>query len=69
MLFRPGDYDPQQVLTAAARPSAALWRLVAGVVVMSATWLALLWLRRLWLGVDLPALVVTGLLARVMLAR
>ena len=44
MVFSPGEDDPQQVLTAAARPSAALWRLVAGVVVMSATSLALLWL-------------------------
>ena len=44
MVFRPGDYDPQQGLTAAARPMAALWRLGAGVVVMSATYLALLWL-------------------------
>lgn len=43
-MFRPGDYDPQLALTAPARPSAALWRLVAGVAVMSATCLALIWL-------------------------
>lgn len=42
MVFRRGDYDPQQVLTAPARDSAALWRLLAGVAVMTLAYLALL---------------------------
>lgn len=44
MVFRLADYDAHQRLTDPARPSAALWRLVLGVAVMAATYLALLWL-------------------------
>lgn len=42
MLFRPGDYDPQYRLTAPARPTSALWRLVVGVGVMSVAYIALM---------------------------
>lgn len=44
MLFRSGDYDLQRVMTMPAGASAALWRLIAGVMVMWVTYLALLWL-------------------------